>query len=191
MIFVTLGTQDKEFKRLLEALDKEIEKNNITDKVIVQKGYTKYKSNNMEMFDFLSTPDFEKYIEEADLVITHGGVGSILNAIKKGKKVIATPRLKEFNEHENDHQKQIIEEFSKEGYILELNDLKKITEVIEKSTKFKPKKFESNTDNMIKLIEEYIQDTNHKSWINRYYYLVIGIVVLILIIILITYILAK
>ena len=42
MILVTLGTQDKEFKRLLESIDKEINNGTITDKVVVQAGCTKY-----------------------------------------------------------------------------------------------------------------------------------------------------
>ena len=52
MIFVTLGTQDKKFPRLLQALDKAIEKGEIEEKVIVQAGNTKYESENMDIFDF-------------------------------------------------------------------------------------------------------------------------------------------
>ena len=51
MILVTLGTQDKSFVRLLKAIDREIKKGNIKEKVIVQAGYTKYNSKNMEIFD--------------------------------------------------------------------------------------------------------------------------------------------
>ena len=89
MIFVTLGTQDKEFTRLLEAIDREIEKGNIKERVVVQAGYTKYESKNMEIFDLIPTDEFNKYIKSADLIITHGGAGSILTAIKNNKKVIA------------------------------------------------------------------------------------------------------
>ena len=109
MILVTLGTQDKSFERLLKAVDKEIEKGNIKDKVLVQAGYTKYKSKNMEIFKSVSNDRLEELMDEASLIITHGGVGSILTALKHHKKVIATPRLSKYNEHTNDHQKQIIE----------------------------------------------------------------------------------
>lgn len=168
MIFVTLGTQDKSFSRLLEAIDKEIENGNIKEKVVVQAGLTEYQSPNMEIFDLIPADEFDKYIEKSDLVITHGGAGSILTAIKKNKKVIAAARLSKYKEHTNDHQKQIIKEFSKQGYILELRDFNKLGKIIEKSKTFKPKKFESNTDNMIKLIEDYIEDTNHISWFNKF-----------------------
>ena len=86
MILVILGTQDKQFPRLLEAIDREIEKGTIKDKVVVQAGQTKYESKNMEIFDLLPAPEFDKLMDKADLIITHGGAGSILGAIKRGKK---------------------------------------------------------------------------------------------------------
>ena len=168
MILVVLGTQDKGFPRLLEAVDKEIEKGTIKDKVVVQAGQTKYESKNMEIFDFVPAPEFNKLMDQADLVITHGGAGTILTAIKKGKKIIAAPRLAKYKEHHNDHQKQIIEEFAKMGYILELRDFQKLGVMIQKMKNFKPKKFESNTNNMIKLIDNYIEDTNHTAWYHKY-----------------------
>ena len=178
MIFVSLGTQDKDFSRLLKAIDKEIEKGNIKDKVVVQAGYTKYNSNNMEIIDFIPTDEFEKLIEESSLVITHGGVGSILSAIQKNKIVIAAARLKKYKEHTNDHQKQIIKEFSDAGYILELRDFNKLGKMIEKAKNFKVKKFKSNTENMINSIDNYIEEDNHISWYNKYrealLYLVFG-----------------
>ena len=169
MILVVLGTQDKEFPRLLEAVDREIEKGNIKDKVVVQAGQTKYESKNMEIFDLLSAPEFDKLLDKADIVITHGGAGTILNAIKKGKKIIAAARLSKYKEHHNDHQKQIIKEFADQGYLLELKDFNKLGKMLEKVKSFKPKKFVSNTNNMIKLLENYIDDTNHTSWFNKYY----------------------
>lgn len=168
MILVILGTQDKDFSRLLKAVDKEIEKGTIKDKVIVQAGQTKYKSDNMEIFDLVEGPKFEKLIDEADIIITHGGVGSILSGIKKNKKIIAAARLSKYKEHHNDHQKQIIEEFVKEGYILELTNFNDLGSLIKKIKNFKPKKFVSNTKNMVKLIENYIEDSNNISFYNRY-----------------------
>lgn len=169
MILVVLGTQDKEFPRLLEAVDREIEKGNIKDKVVVQAGQTKYESKNMKIFDLVSAPEFDKLLDKADIVITHGGAGTILNAIKKGKKIIAVARLSKYKEHHNDHQKQIIKEFADQGYLLELRDFNKLGKMLEKVKSFKPKKFVSNTNNMIKLLENYIDDTNHTSWFNKYY----------------------
>ena len=77
MIFITVGTQDKEFRRLFEEVDRLIEKGIIKDEVVAQMGYTKYESNNMKLFDYVSIDGFQKYIKNSDLIITHAGVGSI------------------------------------------------------------------------------------------------------------------
>ena len=158
MIFVTLGTQDKTFKRLLSDIQECIDKGVIKEKVIVQAGYTKYDSKDMKIFDLLDKDDFDKYIKECDLLITHGGVGSILTGLKNNKKVIAAPRLAKYNEHMNDHQLQIVSRFSEMGYILPYNEGDKLALVIQKSKKFKPKKYVSNTDKMIKLIKDFIDN---------------------------------
>ena len=156
MIFVTLGTQDKTFKRLLDAINEEIKKGTIKEKVVVQAGFTKYDSPNMEVFDLLDKDDFDKYIKECDLLITHGGVGSILTGLKNNKKVIAAPRLAKYNEHMNDHQKEIIERFTEAGYILAYNEGDDLGKIIKKVKTFKPNKYVSNTNNMIKIIKEFI-----------------------------------
>ena len=158
MILVTLGTQDKSFKRLLDAIQNEIDKGNIKDKVIVQAGCTEYKSDDMEIFDLIDRDKFADLIKECDLLITHGGVGSILTGLKNNKKVIAAPRLSEYKEHTNDHQLEIIEKFDNSGLILPLYDFDKLDEVLNEVKKFKPKKYKSNTNNMIKLIEDYIDN---------------------------------
>ncbi len=168
MILVTLGTQDKDFSRLLKAIDKQIEIGNIKDKVIVQAGYTKYKSNNMEIFDLIEAEKLNQLVKQCDLLITHGGVGSILEGIKLGKKVIAAPRLKKYKEHTNDHQKQIIKAFADRGYLLELRDYSKLDKLLDKAKKFKPKEFKSNNDNFVKLIENYLDKDQHISWFNRF-----------------------
>lgn len=184
MILVILGTQDKPFSRLLKAVEKAIDDGIIKDEVIVQAGQTKYISNKMKIFDLISAPEFEKLIDDADLIITHGGAGSILSAIRKGKKVIAAPRLQKYMEHHNDHQKQIIHEFSKQGYILELNDFQKLDKLIEKSASFKPKKFMSNTHNMVKMLEKYIDSNNHISWFNKYFaFFYLGIFIFLMIVV--------
>ena len=168
MILVTLGTQDKEFTRLLKVIDKEIEKGNIKDKVIVQAGYTKYSSKNMEIHDLIEMKELDNLVKKCDLLITHGGVGSILSGLTNNKKVIAAARLKKYKEHTNDHQKQIIKAFEDKGYILALRDFNKFDKVLEKAKTFKPKKYKSNNKNFVKLIDTYIEKDSNTSWYNKY-----------------------
>ena len=158
MILVTLGTQDKKFYRILRELDRLIEAGKIKDKVVVQAGDSAdYESKNMEIFDLIPMDDFNKLMNKCDLLITHGGVGSIIDGLKRNKKIIAIARLSKYNEHHNDHQLQIVENFSNAGYILNLRDISHLEKMIEKAKTFKPKKYVSNTDNMVKLVDDLIK----------------------------------
>ena len=157
MILVTLGTQDKKFYRLLDALQKCIDEGIIKDKVVVQAGFSSdYKSKDMEMFDLIPMKKFDKLISECDLLITHGGVGSIVTGLKNNKVVIAVPRLKEYKEHTNNHQLQIIENFSDSKYVIGLTDLNEINSALKKAASFKPKKYKSNKEKFNKFIEKEI-----------------------------------
>lgn len=156
MILVMLGTQNNSFERLLKELDRLKSKNIIKEKVVVQAGYTEYKSDNLEIFDFIDKEKLEKYQDEANLIITHGGVGSIISSLKKDKVVIAVPRLKEYEEHVNNHQKDIVESFSNNGYIIGINDVKELEGAYKESKKFKPKKYIPNNSKIIKIVEDFI-----------------------------------
>lgn len=158
MILVTLGTQDKQFYRILEALEDKLARNLIKDEVVVQAGCSAdFKSKYMKIFDLIPMDEFDDMIKNCDLLITHGGVGSIITGLKNDKKVIAAARLSKYNEHVNDHQLQIIDNFSKNGYILKLDNFDNIDKLIEQSYKFKAKKFKSNTNNMIDLVDREIK----------------------------------
>ena len=153
MIFVTLGTQDKAFGRLLEM----IEKSNIQDEIIVQSGYTKFTSSKMKIFDYLDINEFNSYMEKADIIIGHGGVGTLLKAVELGKKVIAVPRLKKYGEHTNDHQLQICDVLSKEGYVITLNDGDSLDDTYKQIKEFVPKPYTSNNLNFVSKLKEYLE----------------------------------
>lgn len=156
MILVLLGTQNNSFHRLLEEIERLIQNQVIREKVIVQAGYTKYTSENMKILDFVSKEELEELQRKADLIITHGGVGSILLSITKDKKVIAIPRLHEYGEHVNDHQKEIVELFHKKGYIIGIQSVEELEKAIEQIEEFKPNKYRQNNDKMLKIIEDFI-----------------------------------
>ncbi len=167
MILVMLGTQDKSFERLLKAVEKQVKNKNINEKVLVQAGTTKYNSKYLEIFDLLPEEELTNLIEESSLVITHGGVSSILTSLKKNKKVIAAARLSKYKEHDNDHQLEIIKEFVKEEYILELSDFDKLDKTLIEIKEFTPKKYKSNNQKFINDLTNYIEETNHTHWLNR------------------------
>ena len=152
MILVTLGTQKQSFKRLLE----KIENSKVEDEIIVQAGYTEFNSKKMKIIDFINYAEMEKLVDKADLIITHGGTGSILGPLKKNKKVIACARLAKYGEHVDNHQEELVSIFAKEGYILELGEDDKLDDLLSKIDKFKPKKYVSNTDNFIDHLKKLI-----------------------------------
>ena len=157
MIFVTLGTQDKKFKRLLDA----VEKLDIEEKIIAQIGSTDFESNKIELHKFISKDEFDKYMNEARIIITHAGVGTIIVGLKLHKKMIVAARKKEYKEHVNNHQEQILRLFSEEGYILALDDFDDLEKLIKKD--FTPKEYTSNTDNFKNLLDEEIKSLVKKN----------------------------
>jgi len=158
MILVLLGTQNNSFHRLLEEIQKNINNGNIEEEVIVQKGYTKFESEKMTLYDQMPLNEIMRLTEKADLVITHGGVGSIINSIEKNKKVIAVPRLKKYNEHVNNHQLDIIKSFNDMEYIIGLNGVEELEDALKKVKIFNPKPYIKNTGNIIKIVENFIDN---------------------------------
>ena len=156
MILVTLGTQDKSFVRLLEALEKQCESGLILDEIIVQSGYTKFDSKNMKLIPYFSQDELDQYRQNAQCIITHGGVGSILDGCRYGKKIIGVARLKEYKEHINDHQIEICEQFSKDGYILYAENLEDIHRLIDQTKSFEPKKYIFDNKKLIMHIKSVI-----------------------------------
>ena len=156
MILVLLGTQNNSFHRLLEEIQKNIDNGNIDEEVIVQKGYTKFESKDMKTYDELPIEEFNELIKKANLIITHGGVGSIITSIKNRKKVIAIPRLKKYKEHVNDHQLDIIKSFNEVGYIIGIQEVEELEKALKQVQQFQPKEYIGNTGNIIKIIEDFI-----------------------------------
>ena len=158
MILVLLGTQNNSFHRLLEEVEKNIENGIIKEKVVVQSGYTKFESNKMEIIDLMSKEQLEKFQDEAHLIITHGGVGSIVSSIEKGKKVIAVPRKHEYSEHVNNHQEEIVKDFNSKGYIIGIENVEDLRQAIIKSKDFEPKKYKPNNQKMLEILENFIEN---------------------------------
>lgn len=143
MVFVTVGTQTLGFERLLNEVQDLVNRGIIDDNVEIQTGFTKFYSTTSQItcFDFLSQKEMDLKIRNAEYIIAHGGVGCILGALHYQKKIIAVPRLKEFREHINNHQLEIIENFSNAGFLLSVYDIKELETVVKKIGNFIPNKY--------------------------------------------------
>ncbi|MBI4020148.1 MAG: beta-1,4-galactosyltransferase [Candidatus Aenigmarchaeota archaeon] len=102
MIFVTVGTDQHDFSRLIREMDKI--SSSVPGQVIAQIGYTKYTPRGMGWFRFADYSTIDGLYGRAGIVITHAGAGSIINSLRHGNKTIVVPRRKMFGEHVNDHQ---------------------------------------------------------------------------------------
>jgi len=99
----------------------------------------------------------DRLMDDAWLVITHGGTGSIIGALNRGKKVIAVPRLSCFGEHVDDHQKEITDEFEKQGLLIGVRNIKDLPDAVERARTFKPGRYVGRRDAVIEEIENILR----------------------------------
>ena len=157
MIFVTLGSQKFQFNRLLIEIDRLIKDGKITEKVFAQTGYSDYEPINYDYKNFLDRDEFASIMSGCDTVITHGGTGAIISAVKNKKKVIVVPRLEKFGEHVDNHQLQIAEQFMKMKFVEAINEIGEIKNALEKIKQIEFNTYVSNTKNILDNIEMFIE----------------------------------
>ena len=158
MILVVLGTNDKPFTRLLKAVEDAVRSGDIREEVIVQAGFTHYESDCMKVIDYIDQEAFADALSKADILITHGGGGTIMTGLRQGKRILAAARLKAYGEHVNDHQIQLLEAFEDKGYLIYMRDLSDITPYLRAAADFEPKPYVSQRDHMANLIETWIDE---------------------------------
>ena len=156
MIFLTVGTQPQPFRRLFNKIEELVENGIIKEQVVAQTGSNMIKSKKIVSFNYLPQDEMCSYIQRARLIISHGGVGSIITALKMGKKVIGIPRLAKYGEHINNHQVDLINVLSKKKLIIPLWDIDMLEQAIIKSENFSPLPFISGQEEMINDIRNFI-----------------------------------
>jgi beta-1,4-N-acetylglucosaminyltransferase len=158
LIFVTVGAHYRGFERLVKKMDEIAGK--IEEKVIIQIGSTDYKPSNAEFFNFASFEEVERLSRAARVIVSHGGTGSILTALEEQKPLIVVPRLKEFNEHLNNHQLELTEALSQAGKIVAVYDVSLLEEALTNMERSKFIKIEKDM-RLINFLKDYL--TNIKN----------------------------
>ncbi|MFS1001602.1 glycosyltransferase [Enterococcus casseliflavus] len=161
MIFVTVGTHEQQFNRLIKEVDRLVEEGIIKEEVFIQIGYSDYEPKYCKWKKLLDYDEMEKYLEEANIVITHGGPASFMGVINKNKIPIVVPRKVEFREHVNNHQLEFCNKVVNKGYKLEvLDEISELSNIISKDEQLKSITNISNTQNfnlkIKKIVEEMI-----------------------------------
>lgn len=115
LIFVTAGSQEP-FDRLIKAVD-EIALQLKGTTMVVQALQSQYKAKNFEVTSYVPPVVFENYIEKADLIVGHAGMGTVISSLVKNKPILVMPRLMKYNEIRNEHQLATTKMLDKLGYI--------------------------------------------------------------------------
>ena len=126
MIFVTVGTHEQPFNRLIKEVDRLVETSVIKDDVFIQTGYSTYEPQFCKWSSLISFDKMNELMETSDIIITHGGPATFMSAIANGKKPIVVPRQEKYDEHVNDHQVDFAQQV-KERY----NSIEVVTEISE------------------------------------------------------------
>ena len=131
MIFVTGGTHEQPFNRLIQKVDELKKDGVITEDVIIQTGFSTYEPKYCQWSKLIPYQKMIKNVADARIVITHGGPASFVMPLQIGKTPIVVPRQHQFNEHVNDHQVEFARNVAKRmGTIIEVEDIETLGDVI-------------------------------------------------------------
>ncbi len=134
MIFVTVGTHEQPFNRLVEYMDKWAAIHD--EPVIMQTGFSTYEPKKCIWQKLFPYQEMVKKVDEARIVITHGGPSSFIMPLQIGKIPIVVPRKADFNEHVNNHQVDFCNQVEKrQGNIIVVEDVEMLETVIEEYSK--------------------------------------------------------
>ena len=102
VIFVTIGSLFP-FDRLIRVMDL-IAPTMPHEDFFAQIGDGSYEPTNMPFARLVSRRDFVAKVEQANLIVAHAGMGSVITAMEMGKPIVLLPRVLEWGEHTTDHQ---------------------------------------------------------------------------------------
>lgn len=133
MIFVTVGTHEQPFNRLVKKIDDLVADGTIKEKVVIQTGFSTYQPVHCDNHKMMSFEEMQDALKEARIVITHGGPSSFIEALQFGKVPIVVPRQEKYHEHVNNHQVDFTELIDKRmNNIIPVYDIDQLANTIEK-----------------------------------------------------------
>jgi UDP-N-acetylglucosamine transferase subunit ALG13 len=160
MIFVTVGTHEQPFNRLIKKIDDLVANGNIMEKVIVQTGFSTYIPEYCEAHKMMSFEEMQAALRDARIVITHGGPSSFIEALQFGKVPIVVPRQEQFHEHVNNHQvdftKLIAKRMNNIIPVYDIDDLKKTIDNYDKIAETKNAGESSNNKQFNEKLEKIV-----------------------------------
>lgn len=132
MIFVTVGTHEQQFDRLVSCIDDLKGQGVIEEEVIVQTGYSTYEPKHCTWSKLLPYNQMVKNVADARIVITHGGPSSFIMPLQVGKIPVVVPRQLKYGEHVNDHQLLFARQVAqRQKNIIVVEDVETLAEVLQ------------------------------------------------------------
>ena len=160
MIFVTVGTHEQQFNRLIKEVDRLKGEGLIQDEVFIQTGFSDYEPVYCQWKNLISYDEMNHYMDEANIIITHGGPATFMGVISRGKRPIVVPRQEKFGEHVNDHQLEFSQKINEE-YIdsIELiQNIEELRQIFYKSNTYNLERIQSNNTNFNRQLITIIND---------------------------------
>lgn len=155
MIFVTVGTHEQPFNRLVKKIDNLVAEGTIKEKVVIQTGFSTYKPVHCESHKMMSFEEMQKTLKDARIFITHGGPSSFIEALQFGKVPIVVPRQEKYHEHVNNHQVDFTELIEKRmNNIIPVYDIDQLANTIENYDKVVKTKNAGESSNNSKFNEQ-------------------------------------
>lgn len=162
MIFATVGSQKFQFNRIFQMLDELIESGAIQDEVFAQIGNSDYQPKNYLYASFLNKDEFDRRIHTCDVLITHGGVATVIAGLKNQKPVIVVPRLSKYKEHVDDHQVQIAESFEEQNYVVMYREGNCLDDLLRYAESHNFSTYCSQRDVVVNTIKDYLVSIDSK-----------------------------
>lgn len=121
MIYVTVGTMYLDFSRLVQAMDAVALSTD--EEVVIQTGMGTILPEHCTHFDFKPREEVLALQAQARVIVCHAGIGSVIDALQAKKPLIVVPRLKQFGEHNNDHQRELAQAVERRGWGRMIEDI--------------------------------------------------------------------
>ncbi|HOJ32340.1 MAG TPA: glycosyltransferase [Candidatus Hydrogenedentes bacterium] len=154
MIYVTVGTLFLDFARLINEMDRIAEMSG--ERVVAQIGLSKTIPKHCEYFDFKPREEVLALQSEARVIVTHAGIGSVLDALEARRPLLVVPRLKKFREHLTDHQIELAEAVERRGWGKVIWDINSLAEACA-SPPSPPAGYSSSKHRLVSAVEEFVE----------------------------------
>lgn len=131
MIFITVGTHEQPFDRLVKYMDQWAGEH--AEEVVIQTGFSTYEPKNCKWSKLYPYKTMVENVDKARIVITHGGPSSFIMPLQVGKVPIVVPRKHEFSEHVNNHQVDFCKAVAEcQGNIIVVEDVQKLGAILDR-----------------------------------------------------------